>query len=347
MSVPLIFDCDTGIDDSLALLYLLAHPSADIRAVLSTGGNVPTEVVCANNLAWLQFCGREDIEVCVGADAPLETPLMTTEETHGPLGIGYAELPVATSSQSSRGAADAWIELTAESPGEYVGLVTGPLTNLALAIRRDPLLPSRLRRLVIMGGVFHQSGNTTPTTEWNIAVDPEAAKEVFAAFGHGGAPRPIICPLDLTETIRMTPDHLGRLAAQAESSPVEQPGPDDEPGTRSVADNLIVRHIVDAVRFYFEFHEAQSEGYIAHMHDPFAAAVALDPSIARTRHACVDVEVDGTLTRGTTVADERGFWNRPVNAEIATSTDPDLFFDDLIDRIAPFAIAVQDLRVAT
>lgn len=340
-SVPLIFDCDTGIDDSLALLYLLAHPTVDLRAVLSTGGNVPTDVVCGNNLAWLQVCGRDDIEVCLGADGPLEAPLMTTEETHGPLGIGYAELPTPTSSASSRDAVDAWIELTADSPGEYVGLVTGPLTNLALAVRRDPSLPSRLRRLVIMGGTFHHGGNTTPTSEWNIAVDPEAAKEVFAAFGTDGAPRPIICPLDLTETIRMTPDHLGRLAALADSSPVEQPGPADEPGIRSVADNEIVRYLVDAVRFYFEFHEAHSEGYIAHMHDPFAAAVALDPSVTTTRLACVDVETVGPLTRGTTVADERGFWNRPVNAEIATATDADLFFDDLIDRIAAFARSVH------
>ncbi|MBA4020812.1 MAG: nucleoside hydrolase [Gordonia sp.] len=340
VSVPLIFDCDTGIDDSLALVYLLAHPAADLRAVLSTGGNVPTDVVCGNNLAWLELCGRDDVEVCLGAEAPLETPLITTEDTHGPLGIGYAQLPVPTSTTSSRDAADAWIDLTADHPGEMVGLVTGPLTNLALAIRRDPLLPTRLRRLVIMGGVFHHGGNTTPTSEWNIAVDPEAAKEVFAAFGVDGAPRPIICPLDLTETIRMTPDHLGRLAALAESSPVEQPGPDDEPGTRSVADNVLIRHLVDAVRFYFEFHEAQSEGYIAHMHDPFAAAVALDPSITQTRSACVDVETTGSLTRGTTVADERGFWGRPVNAEIATTTDADLFFDDLIERVAAFAMVV-------
>jgi inosine-uridine nucleoside N-ribohydrolase len=221
------------------------------------------------------------------------------------------------------------------------GLVTGPLTSLALAIRRDPDLPTRLRRLVIMGGTFHHPGNTTPTSEWNIAVDPEAAKEVFAAFGVDGAPRPIVCSLDLTETIRMTPDHLGRLAAQAESSPVEQPGPNDEPGLRSVASNVVIRHLVDAMRFYFEFHEAQSEGYIAHMHDPFAAAIALDPTIVVTRPACVDVEVDGSLTRGTTVADERGIWGRDHNAEIADRTDPDLFFDDLIDRVAAFAVAVQ------
>jgi inosine-uridine nucleoside N-ribohydrolase len=341
VTVPLIFDCDTGIDDSLALLYLLAHPSTDLRAVLSTGGNVPTDVVCGNNLAWLELCGRDDVEVCLGAAGPLVGALRTTEDTHGPLGVGYAQLPAPMSSPSHRDAADAWIELSKEHAGDLVGLVTGPLTNLALAIRRDPALPSRLRRLVIMGGAFNHPGNTTPTSEWNIAVDPEAAKEVFAAFGVEGAPRPIVCALDLTETIRMTPDHLGRLAALAESIPVEQPGPDDEPGTRSVASNVVIRHLVDAVRFYFEFHEAHAEGYIAHMHDPFAAAVALDPTIVRTRHACVDVEVDGTLTRGTTIADERQFWGRENNAEIADATDPDLFFDDLIERVAAFASAVH------
>lgn len=344
VTVPLIFDCDTGIDDSLALLYLLAHPAADLRAVLSTGGNVPTDVVCGNNLAWLELCGRDDVEVCLGAPGPLTGSLMTTEDTHGPLGVGYAQLPAPTSSPSHRDAADAWIELSEEHSGDLVGLVTGPLTNLALAIRRDPALPTRLRRLVIMGGTFHHPGNTTPTSEWNIAVDPEAAKEVFAAFGMDGAPRPIICPLDLTETIRMTPDHLGRLAALAESSPVEQPGPDDEQGVPSVASNVVIRHLVDAVRFYFEFHEAHAEGYICHMHDPFAAAVALDPAVARTRPACVDVETEGSLTRGTTIADERQFWGRENNADIADATDPELFFDALIERVAAFAVTVQQLH---
>ncbi|GAA1463856.1 nucleoside hydrolase [Williamsia maris] len=334
---PLVFDCDTGIDDSLALLYLLAHPDADLLAVLSTAGNVPTDVVCANNLAWLALCGRDDVEVCLGAAAPLVAELMTTEDTHGPLGIGYAELPPAPTPPSHRDAADAWIDLTTERPGEIIGLVTGPLTNLAIAIDRDPGLPSRLRRLVVMGGSFHHPGNTTPTSEWNIAVDPEAAQRVFAAFGHSGAPSPIICPLDLTETIVMTPDHLGRLAASAGSTPVEQPTPVDEPGTRSVASRAVVRHLVDAIRFYFEFHADHDEGYIAHMHDPFAAAVALDPTITTTRPACVDVELVGTLTRGTTVADERGMWGREPNAAIATSTDPELFFDELIERVAGLA----------
>ncbi|MCP2195243.1 nucleoside hydrolase [Williamsia deligens] len=339
--VPVLLDCDTGIDDSLAILYLLSHPSAELGPVVSTAGNVPADVVCANNLAWMSLCGRDDIEVCLGEVSPLVAPLRTTEDTHGPLGVGYAELPPGVTTASSRSGVDAWIETTAARPGEIVGLVTGPLTTLARAIQADPGLPTRLRRLVIMGGAFGHPGNTTPTSEWNVAVDPEAAKVVFAAFGVDGAPEPIVCPLDLTESIVFTPDHLGRLAAAAGSEPVEQPTPEDDHGTRSVASNVVVRHVVDAVRFYFEFHADHDEGYIAHMHDPFAAAVALDPAIVGTRAAVVDVEIDGTLTRGTTVADTRGMWGRPVNARIAESTDADAVLDDIVDRIAELALRVQ------
>ena len=332
----ILLDCDTGIDDSLALLYLLARPDVELLGVASTAGNVPVDVVTANNLAWLQLCGRDDIGVYEGSPVPLVAELMTTEDTHGPLGVGHAELPSAITTARHTDAADAWVEITAAHPGEVIGLVTGPLTSLATAIRRDPTLPTRLRRLVIMGGAFHVHGNTTPTAEWNVAVDPEAAAEVFAAFGRPGTPEPIICPLDLTEQIAMTPDHLVRLAAAADSSPVELPDPADESGLRSVADNDVVRHLTDALRFYFEFHHAQGEGYIAHLHDPFAAMVAVDPAVAHTRPARVDVELAGTLTRGTTVADERRMWGEP-NALIATATDVDAVFDELIARIADLA----------
>lgn len=322
--MPVILDCDTGIDDSLALLYLLAHPRAELAAVLSTAGNVPVDVVTANNLAWLEHCGRE-VEVARGADGPLVGNLMTCEDTHGPHGVGYAELPKPTGSASSRSAADAWIELTAERPGELVGLVIGPLTNLAHAIRKDPVLPQRFKRLVIMGGTFNYPGNTTPISEWNIAVDPDTAHEVFTAFGVDGAPQPIICSLALTERIAFTPDHLVRLAELAGSSLGERPS------------NQTARLLADALRFYFEFHHHHDEGYLAHVHDPFAAAVALDPEIVRTTPAVVDVELAGTLTRGTTVADTRGFWGRPPNAQIATDTDVEAFFDDLLNRLADLA----------
>lgn len=334
------FDCDTGIDDSVALLYLLARDDVDLVGVASTAGNVPADVVATNNLAWLELCGRDDIPVHLGAPVPLVAELMTTEDTHGPLGVGYAELPTPTRALASLDAADAWIAASIAHAGELVGLVTGPLTSLATAIRRDPALPFRLRRLVIMGGAFHTHGNTTPTSEWNVAVDPEAAADVFAAFGVDGSPEPIVCALDLTESIALTPDHAVRLAAAAASEPIEYPDPTDEPGTRSVASNVVIRHLLDALRFYFEFHHAQDEGYIAHLHDPFAAIVALEPGRVTTRPARVAVELSGSLTRGTTVADERGMWGGEPNARIATATDVEAVFDELIGSLARFARAV-------
>ncbi|MDY6808665.1 nucleoside hydrolase [Gordonia sp. HNM0687] len=334
--IRLFFDCDTGIDDSVALLYLLARRDVDVVGIASTAGNVPVDVVTSNNLAWLELCGRTDVPVHVGSPTPLEAELMTTEDTHGPLGVGYAELPAATVSPSAVDAADAWIEASAAHPGELIGVVTGPLTSLATAIRRDPALPGRLARLVIMGGAFHVHGNTTPTSEWNVAVDPEAAAEVFAAFGGEAVGPPIVCPLDLTESVALSPDHLVLLAAAAGSNPVECPDPTDDPGLRSVADNVVIRHLVDALRFYFEFHHAHDEGYLAHLHDPFAVMVALAPDIVETVPARVDVELTGRFTRGMTVADERSMTGEP-NARIATATDVDAVFDDLIETVGGFA----------
>lgn len=336
-NVPVLLDCDTGIDDSLALLLLLQHPGCELVSVISTAGNVPVEAVVANNLGWLQVCRRPDIEVCRGADRPLAIELVTCEDTHGPRGVGYATLPAPERGPSARSGVDAWIELTADRPGELTGLVIGPLTTLARAIRRDPGLPSRLRALVIMGGSVNYPGNTTPVAEWNVAVDPEAAQEVFAAFGTDGAPKPILCSLPLTERMAFTPDHLAGLAELTGSLPVERPADTDARGLRSTSDNPIIRLLTDALRFYFEFHHDQDEGYLAHVHDPFAAAVALDPSIVTTRPAVIDVELAGTLTRGATVADFRGFWGRPPNALVATDADPDRFFDDLLSRLADLA----------
>ncbi|WP_228001537.1 nucleoside hydrolase [Nocardia australiensis] len=334
-------DVDTGIDDSLALLYLLASPEAEIAGIAATAGNVPAPRVAANNLAWLDVCRAPDIEVALGAAEPLAIPLRTTEDTHGPHGVGYAELPESERPLSARSAAQLWVDLVREDPGRIVGLCTGPLTNLALALRLEPELPRLLRRLVIMGGAFNHPGNTTPTNEWNVHVDPEAAKEVFDAFS--SAPpdrRPIVCALDITETIEMRPEHLALLAERAGSQPVEVVSETDPPEARSAGSNPIVRYLTDAVRFYFDFHRHYDQGYLAHMHDPFAAAVALDPALARLRPATVDVELTGALTRATTVADWAGMWGREPNADIVIGTDPAEFFDRMITRVGDFAMEV-------
>lgn len=335
---PLVVDVDTGIDDSLALLYLMASPEAEIVGITCTAGNVPARQVATNNLAWLELCGYDEVEVALGAEIPIVQPLMTTEETHGPQGIGHAELPAPTRHVSERHATEVWIDAARSRPGEIVGLVTGPLTNLALAVKLCPELPSLLKRLVIMGGAFNHPGNTRPTTEWNIAVDPESAKIVFDAFS--GLPtdqHPIICALDVTERIEMKPEHIATLAREAGSTPEEVISPDDPIGRRSRASHKVIRHLSDAVRFYMEFHRAYDQGFLAHMHDPFAAAVALDPSLAVTRPATVDMELAGTLTRGQTVADWRGMWGRKPNAAIVVDTDPAEFFRRTIERVGRLA----------
>lgn len=340
-------DVDTGIDDSLALLYLLAAPEAEIAGIAATAGNVPAPQVAANNLAWLDVCRAPDIEVALGAAEPLAIPLRTTEDTHGPQGVGYAELPRSARPISARSAAAMWVDLVRGAPGEIIGLCTGPLTNLALALRIEPRLPVLLRRLVIMGGAFNHPGNTTPTNEWNVHVDPEAAKEVFDAFCAAPADRrPIVCALDITETIEMRPHHVARLAERAGSLPVELVSEASPPEARSATSNPIVRYFTDAVRFYFDFHKHYDQGYLAHMHDPFAAAVALDPALAITRPATIDVELAGTITRATTVADWAGMWGREPNADIVVGTDPEVFFERLITRVGDFARSVYPPEAA-
>ena len=342
-TLPVFADVDTGVDDAMALVYLLASSDAELVGIASTGGNVDVDQVCRNNLGLLELCEAGPIPVSRGADQPLSTAMRTAEDTHGPAGLGYAELPEHRRELTSYDSAEAWVRAAHARPGELIGLVTGPMTNLALAVRDEPNLPSLLRRLVIMGGAFDYRGNTTPVAEWNISVDPEAAAEVFDAWGRAAdaqtiAPHqlPIVCGLNLTENIALTPKILSRLAVAAETATTAMSVLDSR-GTRSAADNGLIRALEDAMRFYFEFHFDQGEGYLAHLHDPLAAAVALDPGLIQTRATTVDVELTGTLTRGMTIADWSRRWGREPNAHVGVGVDPAAFFDRFIERVGPFA----------
>jgi len=338
---PVFADVDTGVDDAMALAYLFGSPDAELVGIASTAGNVAVQQVCQNNLGLLELCGVGDIPVSKGSEQPVSSPLRTAEDTHGPQGLGYATLPSTDRRLTSHDAAQAWITAAHAYPGELIGLATGPLTNLALALRREPALPTLLRRLVIMGGAFEYRGNTTPVAEWNISVDPEAAQEVFAVWSAAWGldpPRhlPIVLGLNLTENIAMTPALLGRLATEA-NSPTAPMSVLDDRGTRSAAVNPLIRVLEDAMRFYFEFHFDQGEGYLAHLHDPLAAGVALDPDLVTMRPATIDVELTGTLTRGMTIADWSGRWGREPNALIGVDVDPVAFFDQFIARVGRFA----------
>lgn len=334
----LLLDVDTGIDDALALAYLASLPDVEFVAITASPGNVDAYQVARNTLAMLELCGSTGVEVAVGAEAPLAIPLVTTPETHGPQGIGYAELPPPSGTVSPRHAADVWVEAARANPGELTALITAPLTNFALAIRREPRLPELLGKVVIMGGSFYHQGNTTPTAEWNTHVDPHAAKEVYASYRGLPVDRlPIVCSLDTTERIELRPEHVMRLAEAAGCAERELVLPKQPEGLRSTADVPLVRHLSDALRFYFEFHRLHGQGYLAHVHDYFAAGVAAGTLDYATRLATVDVEVDSPLLMGTTVADYRNLWKQAPTARIVADNNPEQAFSELIRSVGGLA----------
>ncbi len=344
--VRLILDVDTGIDDSLALLYAAASPEVELVAVTCVAGNVDARQVAVNTLAVLELAGRGDVEVALGREMPLVRPLETTPETHGPRGLGYAELPSAARALSDRHAVDLLIEEARKSPGEITLVTLGPLTNLAIAVLREPDLPRLFRSYVLMGGAYRSPGNTAPTTEWNINVDPDAAKVVFSAWAAARAAdpsvgRPVALGLDVTERAKILPDHVVALARRAGSSPDDSlalaRGEDPMHATRSVASNPIVRFVADALRFYMEFHSRFDGFYGAFIHDPLAVAAALDPSLVRTEALAVDIELGGTLTTGETVTDWRRRWGREPNIDVAVEADSTEFLARFVERVGRLA----------
>lgn len=312
--LPFLVDCDTGIDDAIALAYLACRPEVEVAGIVSTGGNVEAHLVHRNNLVLSELLDLE-VPLALGAEAPLVQEPMFAADTHGPGGLGHAELPEPTRAGHARSGAQLWVDAARAHPGELVGLVLGPHTNLALALQIEPELPRLLRRLHIMGGSINHRGNTGPTSEWNIAVDPEAAQQVFTAFS--GAPqRPVLGSLEATETVRFTQDTLDRFTALAAAS-----------------GHPVATILVDALRFYFEFHEADGFGWMAHVHDPLVAAHAVTGGFAGTRPLAVDVELTGTLTRGQTVGDELGRWGRAPNVDVLTDVRPAEFTRHLLETL--------------
>jgi purine nucleosidase len=344
-TIPLILDVDTGIDDSLALLYAAASPEAELVGVTCVGGNVDAHQVERNTRAVLELAGRTDVEVALGRDRPLVKSIETTPETHGPEGLGHATLPPPSRPLSARNGVDLILDEARRRPGEITLVTLGPLTNLAVALLREPTLPTLLKGWTLMGGAYRHPGNTAPTTEWNIHCDPEAAKIAFRAWGESaelhGHGRPVALGLDVTEQAKIVPDHVVALAKAAGSTPDDSlalaRGEDPMLATRSVASNPIVRYVADALRFYMEFHAQYDGFYGAFIHDPLAVATALDPALVTTEPVAVDVELGGTLTTGETVADWRGVWGRPPNVDIAVTAEATEFLRRLVERVGRLA----------
>ena len=335
----ILADVDTGIDDACALLYLCGLEDVDLVGVTTSSGNTTALQSALNTLAVLDAAGRPDVEVAVGTPRPLARPLVTTPETHGPGGLGYAALPDLTERLTSRCWLDLWRDALTSSPGELTLLVTGPLTNLALALDEFPELPDLAGRIVIMGGCFWHLGNTTPTAEWNTWVDPDAAKKVHAAFeGLLSERLPILCATELTERIEYRPDLLDALLVRCGAQPVglhaTRPRFD---GSQADTGSEALDLLVDALRFYFEFHQDHDQGYVAHIHDMFAAQVAAGRAWITTEPTVVDVEASSELMRGTTVRDDRNIWGRQPTTRLVVDNRPDEVFDEFSRSLANVA----------
>ncbi|MFB8369853.1 nucleoside hydrolase [Pseudarthrobacter sp. NPDC055928] len=283
-SHPFYLDCDTGIDDALALAYLLAAPTADVVGIGSVSGNVSAAVGARNTLDLLQLAGHTHIPVALGAHHPLAGQFGGGAPwVHGDNGIGGVQLTTASAGLASESAAEMLVRLAHAYPGTLRVLAIGPLTNIAEALRLEPDLPALVDSVTIMGGAALAPGNISPVAEANIHNDPEAAALVLAAGWDV-----MLVPLDVTMASVLEEPH--RQALLASSAPVPQA-------------------LGEMLGYYFRFYEGIFGRPCSAMHDPLAAALAVgavQAAVAPVVRAAVDTS-DGP-GRGQTVCDLRGLY---------------------------------------
>lgn len=269
-----IIDTDPGVDDALALLLAMRSPELQIEGITPVAGNVPLELTLPNALRMVEIAGRTDIPVAAGARDPLVRRLVTATYAHGENGLGGAVFPEPKTKPLSQTAAEFIRETIRKYPGEVTLITIGPLTNIATAFTSDQELARMARGLVMMGGSL-SGGNITPAAEFNIYVDPEAARIVFQS----GIPITMV-GLDVTRKTTLTDKHVATL--EAAQNPVSQ------------AAGKIARNAIN---------HAREQGFMVgpNMHDSLAVAAFLDRSLLQWRDYYVDVETAGELTAGETV----------------------------------------------
>lgn len=302
-----VLDTDPGIDDALAILLALASPEIELAALAVVHGNCPLEDGVANALAVLQLGGAPRLPVAVGCDRPLLRPLFTALETHGGRGLGYATLPPGSAAPVAEHAVDLLIREHMAAPGEVTLVAVGPLTNVALALRKEPRLAGAVRECFVMGGALRADGNTTPLGEFNIYADPHAAQIVFDS----GMPITLM-PWDITKDVRLAKTEVDRLLLRG--------GP-------------IAAFIAEATRFYIEFHLAHFGWAGCSINDPAALALVWWPELARTRPLHVAVETTSELTMGKTVGDFLGKTGQAPNVQLVEAFDGDEFVRRFVQRI--------------
>lgn len=304
----IIIDTDPGQDDAVAILLALASPELDVLGITAVAGNVPLRLTEKNARKICELAGKPDTRVFAGASRPMVRPLVTAEEVHGKTGLDGPDLPEPKMPLQDRHAVDFIVDtLMAEEPDTVTLCPLGPLTNIALALVREPRIAKRIAEIVLMGGGFFEGGNVTPAAEFNIYVDPHAAEVVFGS----GVPIAMM-PLDVTHKALTT---AKRVAAFRKL------------GTRV---GIATAQMLD---FFERFDEGKYGTDGGPLHDPCVIAFLIRPELFGGRHVNVSVETASELTMGMTVVDWWGVTKRPKNAHVMRDIDADGYFELLAERL--------------
>ena len=309
---PIIIDCDPGQDDAIMLLLTLASPDElDVLGITTVAGNVPLALTSRNARILCDLAGRQDVAVYAGCSRPLVRDLVTAEEVHGKTGIDGIEITEPQTPLRDQHAVDYLVEtLSGAADNSITLLPIGPLTNIAAALIKAPAIAGKIREIVLMGGAMREGGNTTPSAEFNIYVDPHAADVVFRCG------RPIVAMgLDVTHQVLTTQARLKRI--QALGNPVAD-----------AAHKMLA---------FFDRHDVAKYGSDgAPLHDPCTTAYLLKPELFTGKRCNLEVEIHAELTMGHTAVD---FWHvtdRPKNVDWIHSVDAEGFFDLLIERLGRY-----------
>lgn len=292
----------------MAILIALASPDElDVLAITAVAGNVPLDLTVTNALALVELAGRTEVPVYRGSVRPMVKTLITAEYVHGPTGLDGADLPAPSVAEATGHAVDRIIEIVTGSDRPVTLCTLGPLTNVALALVKEPEIAGNIEQIVTMGGGFFEGGNTTPAAEFNIYVDPHAAHVVFTS----GIPI-VLMPLDVTHKALTTPERLQRFREIG------------TPAGDAVAGML---------GFYDRWDIAKYGLPGGPLHDPTVIAYLLAPDLFTGREVAVEIDIAPGPTLGMTVVDWWGVTDASPNATVMNGVDSDGFYDLLVERI--------------
>ena len=309
MSRKIIIDTDPGQDDAVAILLALASPELEVLGTVAVAGNSGLHHSANNARKVVELSGRRDIPVYAGCLRPMRRHLVTAEHVHGETGLNGPDLPEPTIPLQDQHGVDYIIDTLMEAePGTITLCTLGPLTNIAMALVKQPAIAERIAEIVMMGGAYFEVGNITPAAEFNIYVDPEAADVVLRC----GAPITML-PLDVTHQIQSTPERLAAILALGNNS------------SKAIHAMLTFSETFDLQKY---------EWAGAPLHDPTVIAYLLQPDLFEGRHCNVTVETASELTVGMTVTDYWHVTGKVRNVNYLRNGNAEGFFKLLTERLA-------------